>query len=291
MDGTETGKGSVRLGTSAFQADGWQGAFYPRGTKTADYLTYYATKFDSVEVDSTFYHAPSAATVEGWARKTPDNFVFALKVPQVVTHQKVPVDCDTEFDDFVKVADLLGHKLGPMLFQFGYFNRSVFTSRAQFVARLRPFLRKLPQGYKFAIEIRNKHWLTTGFFKLLREHNVAYALTDQSWMPRASEIFAKVDPITADFTYIRWLGDRKGIEQVTKVWNRIVVDRTVEMTSWVDVCTKIQRRGVTIYGYFNNHCAGSVPASVQLFRDMCIKNGLEIPAVAPPPEVERTLFA
>jgi uncharacterized protein YecE (DUF72 family) len=109
-------------------------------------------------------------------------------------------------------------------------------------------------------------------------------------MPGPNEIFAKVDPITADFTYIRWLGDRKGIEQVTKVWNRIVVDRTAEMTSWVDVCTKILKRGVTIYAYFNNHYAGFGPASVQLFRDTCIKNGLEIPAVAPPPAIERTLF-
>jgi uncharacterized protein YecE (DUF72 family) len=122
-----------------------------------------------------------------------------------------------------------------MLFQFGYFNRAVFTSREQFITRLQPFLRKLPTAHKFAIEIRNKHWLTAGFFKLLREHNVAYALTDQSWMPGPNEIFARVDPITADFTYIRWLGDRKGIEQVTKVWNRLVVDRTAEMTSWVDL--------------------------------------------------------
>ena len=258
--------------------------------KPADYLTYYATRFDTVEVDSTFYRAPSATTVEGWARKTPENFIFALKVPQSITHEKVLLDCDDEFQNFVSVAELLGPKLGPMLFQFGYFNHVVFTSRAQFIARLKPFLGRLPKAHKFAIEIRNKYWLTAGFFKLLRDHNVAYALTDQSWMPGPSEIFAKVDPVTADFTYIRWLGDRKGIEQVTRVWNRIVVDRTAEMTSWVDVCKKIQRRGVTIYGYFNNHYAGFGPASVQFFRDMCIKNGLELPPALSPPVIERTLF-
>jgi uncharacterized protein YecE (DUF72 family) len=82
----------------------------------------------------------------------------------------------------------------------------------------------------------------------------------------------------------------RGFEQVTKVWNRIVVDRTAEMTSWVDVCKKIQRRGVAIYGYFNNHYAGFGPASFQLFRDMCIKGGLEIPPVALQPVIERTLF-
>jgi uncharacterized protein YecE (DUF72 family) len=281
----------IRIGTSAFTAAGWEGAFYPAGMKPADYLSYYASRFDTVEVDSTFYAAPSASTVAGWARKTPDNFVFALKVPQSITHQKVLVDCDDEFKSFVSTAELLGAKLGPMLFQFGYFNRSVFTSRAQFLARLKPFLRKLPTGHKFALEIRNKHWLTPEFFKLLREHNVAYALTDQSWMPPPNEIFAKVHPITANFTYIRWLGDRKGIEQVTRVWNRIVVDRTAEMTSWVDVCQKIQKRGVSIYAYFNNHYAGFGPASVQLFRDICFKNGLEIPLpVAPLPVIERTLF-
>jgi hypothetical protein len=87
-----------------------------------------------------------------------------------------------------------------MLFQFGYFNRAVFTSRAQFIT-LQPFLRKLPTAHKFAIEIRNKHWLTAGFFKLLRKHNVAHALTDQSWMPGPNEIFARVDPIPADLTF------------------------------------------------------------------------------------------
>lgn len=280
----------IRIGTSAFSAAGWEGSFYPAGMQSRDFLSYYATRFDTVEVDSTFYHAPTASTVSGWARKTPDNFTFALKVPQFITHEKVLIDCDDEFKNFISVAELLGDKLGPMLFQFGYFNRSVFTDAAQFIARLKPFLKKLPKGRQFAIEIRNKDWLTAGFFDLLREHNVAYALTEQSWMPRPSEIFAKFDPITADFTYIRWLGDRKEIERVTKVWNRIVVDRTAEMTSWVDVCKQIQRRGVTIYGYFNNHYAGFSPASVQIFRDMCVKNGLDIPVVVPPPLIERTLF-
>jgi uncharacterized protein YecE (DUF72 family) len=98
----------IRVGTSAFTTAGWEGAFYPADMKPADYLTYYATKFDTVEVDSTFYHAPSTATVMGWACKTPDNFVFALKVPQVITHEKVLVDCDEEFRSFVSTAELLG---------------------------------------------------------------------------------------------------------------------------------------------------------------------------------------
>jgi uncharacterized protein YecE (DUF72 family) len=148
-----------------------------------DLGTYYATKFDTVEVDSTFYRTPAASTVTGWNRKTPEGFIFAVKVPQEITHEKVLLDCDEEFKGFVRVMELLGDKLGPMLFQFPYFNRSMFTSGPQFLARLRPFLKILPKSHKFAVEIRNKNWLDSGFAELLREHGVALALQDQSWMP------------------------------------------------------------------------------------------------------------
>ena len=83
---------SLYIGTSAFTAAGWEGSFYPAATKPADYLRYYAQHFNSVEVDSTFYRTPSASTGGGWAEKTPDCFVFAAKVPQVITHEKVLVD-------------------------------------------------------------------------------------------------------------------------------------------------------------------------------------------------------
>src|ERR1700720_3293178 len=109
---------SIHIGTSAFTATGWEGSFYPAGLKPADYLTYYATKFDTVEVDSTFYRIPAKTTMQGWARKTPEGFLFAAKIPQVITHEKVLVDCDTEFKEFMEVMDCLGEKLGPLLFQF-----------------------------------------------------------------------------------------------------------------------------------------------------------------------------
>jgi uncharacterized protein YecE (DUF72 family) len=72
-----------RLGTSAFTAAGWEGAFYPAGMKPADYLSYYATKFDTVELDNTFYRTPAISTVKGWYAKTPPGFLFAAKVPQL----------------------------------------------------------------------------------------------------------------------------------------------------------------------------------------------------------------
>jgi uncharacterized protein YecE (DUF72 family) len=280
----------IWLGTSSFTAAGWEGAFYPARMQPRDFLRYYATRFDTVEVDSTYYHAPSAPVVTGWANKTPPGFLLAAKVPQTITHEKCLVDCEAELKTFLETMRILGDKLGPLLLQFPYFDQSVFPSGADFLSRLKFFLANLSTEFRFAIEIRNKGWLTAEFFDLLRAHHIAYALTDQSWMPGPNEIFEQFDPITADFTYIRWLGDRKGIERVTKVWNRIVVDRTAEMTNWVDVCKKIQRRGVTIFGYFNNHYAGFGPESVRLFRETGAANGLEIPVVQPPPPANPTLF-
>jgi uncharacterized protein YecE (DUF72 family) len=232
----------LRIGTSAFTAAGWPGTFYPKGLPERDYLTYYATKFDTVEVDSTFYRTPSMATVQGWRDKTPNGFVFAAKVPQVITHEKVLVDCDEDFNQFVLTIDLLGEKLGPSLLQFGYFNKAMFPGVKEFVARLKPFLSNLPKDRKFVLEIRNKYWLVQQFVDLLREHRVALALIDQSWMPRPAQWFEKFDPITAAFTYVRLLGDRKDIEQKTKVWNTVIVDRSAELRKWADILGKIKSR-------------------------------------------------
>ena len=155
----------LRIGTSAFTAAGWESAFYPAGMKPADYLSYYATKFNTVEVDSTFYRTPSAATVNGWERKTPAGFLLAAKIPQVITHEKILQDCDEDLKHFLETMDLMGDKLGPLLFQFGYFNKTAFKGGGDFMARLEPFLKKLPKGYKFALEISNKNWLIAGVFR------------------------------------------------------------------------------------------------------------------------------
>ena len=179
-----------------------------------------------------------------------------------------------------------------MVFQFPFFNDAVFSSPVQFMTRLHVFFKKLPRtGCRFAVEIRNKYWLKPRLLELLRENNVALVLQDQSWMPRGEELFEKYDPITADFTYIRWLGDRKEIEKVTKVWSSTIVDRTAELQSWVNVCEKIQKRGVTQYVYANNHYAGFAPGTVELFRSLCKVKGIETPLnVQRPVETEPTLF-
>jgi uncharacterized protein YecE (DUF72 family) len=258
----------IRIGTSAFTAAGWPGTFYPDGLPEREYLTYYAAKFDTVEVDSTFYRIPSLQMVKGWDAKTPPGFLFAVKVPQIITHEKVLVDCDAEFKQFVDVMETLGQKLGPLLLQFGYFNKKVFVGVNDFLARLRPFLKKLPKNHKFAVEIRNMNWLVPQFVEALRERGVALALIDQSWMPRPAQWFEKFDPITADFTYVRWLGDRKGIEEQTKVWDRIIVDRRADLAEWVEVLKTVHKRKIQILAFANNHYAGYGPGTIKQFREL-----------------------
>jgi len=257
----------ILLGTSAFTAAGWEGSFYPRGIQSRDFLSYYATQFGTVEVDSTFYRTPSVSTVNGWYEKTPPDFVFAAKVPQVITHEKVLVDCEEEFDEFICRMDLLDDKLGPLLLQFPYFNRQAFKSVGEFLSRLRFFLKRAQGMFtcRFAVEIRNKNWLDARFADLLREYNVALALIDQVWMPRPTELFEKFDPITSDFTYIRWLGDRKGIEEQTKIWDKTIVDREVEISEWVQILKRVVARGIKAFAFANNHFAGHGPATVRSF--------------------------
>jgi uncharacterized protein YecE (DUF72 family) len=161
-----------------------------------------------VEIHSTFYHAPSAATVNGWARKTPDDFIFAVKVPQTITHEKMLRGADGEFKSFVETMDFLEDKLGPMVLRFPYFNPTKFKSAGEFIELLKAFMEKFPKDHRSAVQIRNRNWLDARIADALRERNVALVLQDQSWMPRPTELFEKFDPITADFTYILWLGGR-----------------------------------------------------------------------------------
>ena len=283
-----TTEAEIRLGTSAFTAAGWEDAFYPPGMKPADYLSYYATRFDTVEVDSTFYRTPAISTVKGWYAKTPPGFLFAAKVPQIITHEKALQDCDADMKLYLQAMDCLAEKLGPLLFQFGYFNRKAFPSVNDFLARLAPFLKKLPKGYRFALEIRNKNWLVPEFFETLRNSHVSLALVDHVWMPRPRQLFEKFDPITADLAYVRWIGDRKGIEEQTKTWTKLILDRAGDLAEWVEVLKPIHKRKIQILAFANNHYAGFGPGTIEQFRELWQRRGGG--KIAAPQREKRTLF-
>jgi len=152
-----------------------------------------------------------------------------------------------------------------------------------------PFLKKLPADHKFGIEIRNRPWLDAEFANLLRDHQIALVLQDRSWMPNPLEL--QFDPITAGWTYIRWLGDRKQIEALTMTWDKAVMDRTSELSSWVDFCYQIMKQGVSVYAYANNHFQGNGPVTIAKFLEIWASNGFgRVAAPELAPRKQTTLF-
>jgi uncharacterized protein YecE (DUF72 family) len=123
-------------------------------------------------------------------------------------------------------------------------------------------------GWKVAIEIRNDDLLDDTLTDMLREHHVALALTDTSFLPRPWEMTAKCHLVTADFVYVRWLGNRKEIEKQTTTWDKTVVDRTEDLVNWVELFRQFVKRDLKVYAYANNHYAGNGPNTVRLFWDM-----------------------
>ena len=255
----------LRLGTSSWSSEDWVGTFYPPGTAPADFLGAYAQHFDTVEVDSTYYRIPSESMVRNWRARTPPGFTFAAKFPQVITHEKVLQDCREELANFLRTMSLLEDRLGPLLLQFPYFNKKAFARPEDFLARLTPFLEELPGGFHYALEVRNKYWVNARLLDILRKKRVALALIDHPWMTPISQLVSKLDVVTADFAYVRWLGDRKGIEEKTQHWDRIIIDREDEMRIWIPVIRQLLQRGIQVMGYFNNHYAGFGPGSIELF--------------------------
>ena len=270
----------IRLGTSSWTGEGWLGSFYPAGSKPQDFLPLYAERFDTVEIDSTFYRIPAASAVRKWRERTPAGFTFAAKVPQTITHEKLLVGVEEDLAAFLEVMDLLGEKLGPLLLQFPYFNEQKFRGPAVFLERLERFLAQIPKSYRCVVEVRNRNWLSENLYALLREYHVALALVDHTWMPRPAEWFKTGDPVTASFIFVRWIGDRKRIEQQTKVWNRTLVDRTEELRDWVKVLSKAGQGVEVMYAYANNHYGGYAPDTIELFRRLWLQGQAVLPGDA-----------
>jgi len=238
------------VGTQGWNYDAWVGPFYPAGTRPADFLTIYSRAFDTVEVDSTFYATPAVKTVQGWAQRTPDDFVFALKLPQEITHERRLRNIDDAAAEFFDRARELGPKLGPILIQLG---PDFGPSELPAVAQLLP---KLPRDMRFAIEFRQRGWIHDGVLALLAEHNVALTLSDGRWIQRKQMMNLASRP-TADFLYVRLMG----IDQSIVDYSRIQLDRTRDLETWTSVLWPYAEQGREVFTYVNNHFAGHSPSS------------------------------
>lgn len=177
--------GSLYLGTSGFAYDGWKhGVFYPEGMKNREMLSYYASRFPSVEINYTFRRFPTEKTLTTWREQTPEHFRFALKANQRITHFKRLADADEDVRDFLRIAGTLGERLGTVLYQCP---PSLRYDRALIEA----FVGYLPPQPRAAMEFRHPTWREAR--DLLLEQGVAWCVAetdeqdpgpdDLSWEP------------------------------------------------------------------------------------------------------------
>jgi uncharacterized protein YecE (DUF72 family) len=265
MDSERSGGCHIWLGSCSCTAKGWKSAFYPRGAASDSYLSFYSQAFPAVEIDSTFYAIPPVHSVESWAAHTPEGFCFTAKAPRSITHDRVMEGALPEVEAFCRALEPLGPRLGPVLLQFPYFNRQTFPDDALFLNRLRSFLPGLPREFRWALEIRNRSWIGPELLDLLRASSVAFTFISHPWMPEPEEYERPADLITAPFSYIRWLGDRHRIEELTTSWDQTLVDRTDDLKKWVGVVRTLEPLVKDIFAFANNHYSGHSPATLREF--------------------------
>ncbi|MEY2785938.1 MAG: hypothetical protein RL277_2150 [Planctomycetota bacterium] len=267
----------LRWGCSSWSEPGWVGPFYPPGTKPGAFLLHYATQFDTVEADTTYYHAPGTKLVDGWAQKTPAGFTLSAKFPRSIVHggegrepdaERVlnPATALPEAQRFIDTMARMGDKLGPLVLQFPYFNQRAFASRDAFQARLEPFLDALPIGPRYAVEVRNKQWIGAPLLEALRARRVALVLLDLVYMPHPDEWLGKLDLVTADFLYLRLIGDRAAVEARTERFDAIVLDQSARLERWAELLLTLSPKVREVYSYANNHYAGHGPATIRDLR-------------------------
>src|SRR5262245_51849095 len=161
----------IWFGTSGFSYKEWRPSFYPEGLSEKQFLPYYSSQLNSVEIDYTFYRMPSAKTIEVWKAATPENFRFTLKASQQITHRqrlKVPSEA---LDYFLSVVPGLETRLGLVLYQLPPFFRCDLQ-------KLEAFLSVLPRGIRAAFEFRHDSWFIEEVYRLLRGREVALCIHD-----------------------------------------------------------------------------------------------------------------
>jgi uncharacterized protein YecE (DUF72 family) len=162
---------AVRVGTSGYSYPAWKGSFFPADLPSSQMLEFYAQKLSTVEINNTFYRMPTGTALAHWAEQVPQGFVFALKAPRRITHQKQLADSGDETSHFLGLASELGEKLGPVLFQLPPFMKKDLT-------RLRDFLGSLPRSVAAAFEFRHDSWMDDQVFQALQEKNAALCIAD-----------------------------------------------------------------------------------------------------------------
>ncbi|MFN2434995.1 MAG: DUF72 domain-containing protein [Nitrososphaeraceae archaeon] len=244
----------------SYEKGGWVKAFYPDAQTKK--LQYYAQFFNTAEMDATFYEKfykyMTKDTFTAMTNATPDNFQFAVKVPETVTHDK-RLDINdgamailVEFLD--KISPLkISNKLGAILIQLPpSFTVKEFKNTEEFLDRL-------PSGYDYALEFRHPSWDTEGPWELLKHYNIAAVMTDS---PEPDNLQFLSEPIiTANHSFVRWHG-----RNVKPRYNYLYSKE--ELRPWVDKINKISSETAVVRGYFNNHYGARAVVNALEFKQM-----------------------
>ena len=240
-------KSEILIGTSGWSYDDWVGTFYPKGITSKDFLYYYSNVFYTNEINTTFYNIPSRWVVNNWMKRTPKDFLFTAKVPQVITHKhKLDLErCSADLDYFLGVMDPLiaSKKLLAFLIQLP----PSFKKDEHFGA-LKDFVKNWPddwkeRGYYLAIEFRDLSWMKEDTFEYLRKNELTYCAVIEPLLP------PRMDVTNPEFVYIRFHGFGK------KIWfNYFFNEEEIKdySISIKEVIQKSKRVGI----YFNNHFTG-----------------------------------
>jgi uncharacterized protein YecE (DUF72 family) len=224
----------VRIGCSGWNYAHWRERVYPKGVPQRRWLEHYATLFDTVEVNNTFYRLPKRESVAAWVEQTPPDFLFAVKASRFLTHMKRLTDMGQGVERFYERIEPLAAspKLGPVLWQLPEtFHRD--DERLAFA------LERLPPG-RHCFEFRHPSWFAADVYALLREHRVALVIGDHPERP------FQAHELTADWTFVRFHYGSRGR-------NGNYSDR--ELETWKRRIAQWCRR-VDVLAYFNNDWEG-----------------------------------
>lgn len=227
------GVARVWIGTSGWHYKHWAGSFYPERCPASKMLGLYQENFDTVELNTTFYHLPQPSALACWRDSTPPGFLFAAKGSRFLTHMKKLKDPEQGLRRFFDAVEVLETKLGPILFQLP-------PNWQLDLDRLRNFLACLPDHHRYAFEFRNPTWNVPAVYQLLREYNAA------SCAFHLAGVFSPIE-ITTDFTYVRLHGP--GGKYQGSYSDEALSEWAARIREWNRVLTEI-------YIYFDNDDSG-----------------------------------
>ena len=242
---------TIRIGCSGWSYKHWKaGVFYPQGLKAKDEFGYYAGRFDTAEINGSFYRLPTASTVEGWRERSPAGFLFAWKASRFITHMKRLLDPAPSLELMFSRTDILEGKLGPILFQLP-------PQMGRNDDRLAAFLDALPPGRRYAFEFRHPSWYDQAVFDALAAHDVALCISDHHHAPAPWRL-------TASWAYVR--GHGPGGYYVGRY-----PDRTLR--SWAERITAWRAEGRDVVCYFDNDPAGAAPKDADRLLELIGRHG------------------